>query len=86
MSEQTFQITGMDCADCARSIEKGVAKLDGVALCRLNFTTETLRVDGSVDQETVVNRIRELGYNVAAPAAEQTAQPPAAFFPYLWQR
>ncbi|MBP6472118.1 MAG: heavy metal translocating P-type ATPase [Chloroflexi bacterium] len=86
MSEQTFQITGMDCADCARSIEKGVAKLDGVALCRLNFTTETLRVDGSVDQQTVVNRIRELGYNVAAPTAEQAAQPPAAFFPYLWQR
>ena len=30
---QTFRITGMDCADCAKTIERGVAKLDGVTAC-----------------------------------------------------
>jgi len=87
MTEHTFHITGMDCADCARSIEKGVAKLDGIELCRLNFTSETLRVSGDVDPTAVVARVQELGYDVAAPAARQSAdQPPAAFFAYMWWR
>jgi len=89
MTEQTFQITGMDCADCARSVEKGVAKLDGIEACRLNFTTETLRVTGDVSSTAVVDRVRELGYDVA-PTSQQTSQPtnspPTAFFPYMWQR
>ena len=46
MTEQTYHITGMDCADCARSLEKGVGKLDGIKLCQISFTTETLRVQG----------------------------------------
>ena len=62
--EQTFQIKGMDCASCARTVESGVARLDGVAQCELNFTTEILRVQGDVRAEDVVRRVQELGYEV----------------------
>ncbi len=34
---ETYRITGMDCADCARSIERGVSRLDGVSACDLDF-------------------------------------------------
>ena len=54
----------MDCADCARSIEKGVARLDEVESAALNFTTGTLCVRGPVAAERVVGRVRELGYDV----------------------
>jgi len=64
MDEQRFQIAGMDCADCARSIEKGVARLDEVDSAELNFTTGTLCVRGSAPAERVVARVRELGYDV----------------------
>ena len=57
--------SGMDCADCARSIEKGVARLDEVESAALNFTTGTLCVRGPVAAERVVGRVRELGYDVA---------------------
>ena len=65
MVEQRFQIAGMDCADCARSIEKGVGRLDEVETAALNFTTGTLCVRGPVAAERVVARVRELGYDVA---------------------
>jgi Cd2+/Zn2+-exporting ATPase len=63
--EQRFQITGMDCANCARTVETGVAKLDGVREAALNFTTGILRVEGSAPAEWVIGRVRELGYDVA---------------------
>ena len=71
MVEQRFQIAGMDCADCARSIEKGVARLEQVEAAVLNFTTGTLAVRGPVAAERVVARVRELGYDVAAPTADR---------------
>ncbi|MCB8987484.1 MAG: cation-translocating P-type ATPase [Ardenticatenaceae bacterium] len=90
MTEHTFHITGMDCADCARSIEKGVARLDGIELCLLNFTSETLRVSGDVEPTAVINRVRELGYDVADSADPSTGpldgQPPSTFFAYMWWR
>ena len=64
-TELRFQVTGMDCANCARSIEKGVAGLPNVEAATINFTTGTLRVAGTAAPERVVARVRELGYDVA---------------------
>ena len=41
MGERSFDVMGMDCADCARAIEKGVGKLAGVQACRINFRGES---------------------------------------------
>jgi len=70
-AELRFQITGMDCANCARSIESGVGKLPRVETAMINFATGTLRVIGDVPPERVVARVRELGYGVAAEEGEQ---------------
>lgn len=64
----TLKITGMDCAACAQTIERGVAKLDGVQTCALNFTSETLRVEGDITQDIIVQRVRELGYDIGQNA------------------
>jgi Zn2+/Cd2+-exporting ATPase len=63
---ETFQITGMDCASCAQSIETAVAQLDGVQEATLNFTTETLRVSGSLPRAAIIKRVEEIGYSVAS--------------------
>ncbi|MBE2222690.1 MAG: heavy metal translocating P-type ATPase [Anaerolineae bacterium] len=90
MTEQTYHITGMDCADCARSLEKGVGKLDGIDLCQISFTTETLRIQGNVAPETIIKRVQEMGYDVADPdevqADKSDDQPPAGFLRYMWWR
>ena len=60
---QTFRITGMDCADCAKTIERGVNKLDGVTQCSLNFGAAVLKVEGA-PREAIIQRVKALGYDV----------------------
>ncbi|MFW6096621.1 MAG: heavy metal translocating P-type ATPase [Chloroflexota bacterium] len=62
--EQTYRISGMDCASCAETVQRGVARLPDVDACTLSFTTAKLRVRGTAQPETVVDRVRELGYDV----------------------
>lgn len=56
-----YLVTGMDCASCARNIERGVAALPGVTCATLNFTTGRMHVDGGAP-ESVLARVEELGY------------------------
>jgi len=69
---ETLEIEGMDCPDCARTLETGVVRLEGVLGASANFAAETLAVeyDGErVARPAIVSRVRALGYDVAAPAA-----------------
>jgi Cd2+/Zn2+-exporting ATPase len=56
-----FRVEGMDCADCALKLEKGVAALGEVAEVRLNFTTAkmTVRPTSTTDGEDLADRVRE---------------------------
>jgi Zn2+/Cd2+-exporting ATPase len=96
---QCFQIVGMDCANCARTVESGVARLDNVQAASLNFTTATLHVEGSVAPEKVIARVRDLGYDVVTETADggppftaEPDRPPATgvhqsgLMSYLWRR
>jgi len=80
----------MDCAGCAKSIERAVAQLDGVETCELNFTTETLRVASK--SEGIPNRVQqvveELNFTIAdadSPSKE-SAEKPRNFWAFMWQR
>ncbi|RMG94747.1 MAG: cadmium-translocating P-type ATPase [Chloroflexi bacterium] len=84
--EKQFQISGMDCASCARTIESGIKKLPGVDTCSLNFSTETLRVSGTVSDTEIIERIRELGYDVQTPSNQETTIAPPSFWQFLWER
>lgn len=71
MARNQLAIAGMDCADCALKLEKGVARLDGVYGAAVNFATATMQVDydaTAVEPQDIVRRIRALGYDVQAPA------------------
>jgi Cd2+/Zn2+-exporting ATPase len=68
----TLRITGMDCADCALKLEKGVANLDGIAACTVNFTTAKMRLEGEIDPDAVLGRIQSLGYGVADDTGRYT--------------
>ena len=76
---ETLPIAGMDCADCARTLESGVRRLDGVVWAAANFAGATLALEydaGRVDRSAIAARIRSLGYEVAGtePPAELTFQ------------
>ncbi|MGQ9492687.1 MAG: heavy metal translocating P-type ATPase [Anaerolineae bacterium] len=61
-------ILGLDCMDCARTLEGGVAELEGVQKAALNFPAASLTVhynDQQMSLTDIITRIHELGYNVA---------------------
>jgi Cd2+/Zn2+-exporting ATPase len=60
-----LHITGMDCANCALTLERSIAKIKGVETVQVNFTAATLEASGDLDTQNIVERIRALGYDVA---------------------
>ena len=65
----TLTLEGMDCADCAVKLEKGVGRLAGVESCAVNFAASRMNLSydaATVDREAIVGRIRALGYDVAS--------------------
>lgn len=60
-----LKITGMDCADCAATLEKGVGQIAGVAACRVNYLTGHMLIEGSAERDAVEKRVQALGYGVA---------------------
>jgi Cd2+/Zn2+-exporting ATPase len=68
----------MDCGSCALSIEDGLRQLPGVRRVRVDFTTETLEIEGEVAREEVERRLRQLGYALAEGSALEHAATPAA--------
>jgi len=67
LSHERLSIGGMDCADCARTIEHALAKLNGVAHAVVNFAAGTLLVEYEpeiVALPAIQERIESLGYKV----------------------
>ncbi|PKO19218.1 MAG: heavy metal translocating P-type ATPase [Chloroflexi bacterium HGW-Chloroflexi-10] len=85
---EIYQISGMDCPDCARKVADGVKKLPGVLLSELNFTTGKLTVVGPAQRAVVTERVGNLGYAVvpSAVAGEAAPKPSRNFFAFLWKR
>ncbi|MFD2616469.1 heavy metal translocating P-type ATPase [Terrilactibacillus laevilacticus] len=44
-------LDGLDCANCAAKIEKGVSELNGVSTCSVNFMTKTLTMETEQGRE-----------------------------------
>ncbi|WP_400243312.1 heavy metal translocating P-type ATPase [Niallia sp. JL1B1071] len=40
--KKEFTLEGLDCANCAMKIENGIASINGVSECNVNFATQTL--------------------------------------------
>ena len=64
MTEQSYYVSGMDCAECANTVQKGISRLDGVAAVRVNFATGKLQLQGNVSEEVVRGRLEALGYGL----------------------
>lgn len=86
-----LSIAGMDCANCAKTIERGVSKLRGVEAVRVSFPTESLEAQGPVSVEAISEKIRQLGFGVVL-TQDDHARPTAisttglkSFIRYLWR-
>jgi Cd2+/Zn2+-exporting ATPase len=70
----SLTINGLDCAECARTLEQGVGAMGGVHKAEVNFTLARLTLDfdpQETDEQAVVARVHELGYDVESSEREQ---------------
>jgi Cd2+/Zn2+-exporting ATPase len=67
-----FRVAGMDCADCALSVERAVAALPGVTSARVNFGAGTLTVAPEIGEslpaDEVEATVARAGYHAALVA------------------
>jgi Cu+-exporting ATPase len=62
-------VTGMTCANCARTIERGLKRTAGVQNAAVNYASERAQVEFDPSVATpaaLIERVRALGYDVAS--------------------
>lgn len=62
--QKSYHIGNMDCANCAREVEDGVARLDGVTAVRVDFASARMTLTGDVPFESVEARVKALGKTI----------------------
>ena len=62
MNTVVYNVGGMSCNHCRQSVEKAIAKLDGVESVTVDLTTKTASVVGQVNDEAVRKAVEELGF------------------------
>ncbi len=69
-----FHVSGMDCADCARTIEKNVAAIPGVASARVNFAAARLTVQHAptITADEIIRVVEASGYGATTVHARAT--------------
>ena len=48
--EKTFKVNGLDCPNCAKRLEKGIQRIDGVTAASVVFATQKLTLDAPDDK------------------------------------
>ncbi|APT73695.1 ATPase P [Thermosipho melanesiensis] len=73
MEEKTsFTITGMTCANCARTIEKALLKSEDIEFAAVNLATNTGFVVGkNIDMEKIKKIVESVGYGISDKPAEK---------------
>ena len=86
-----YRIAGMDCGDCAITIESSIQQLPGVEAATVSFTNETMEVIGDIEASAIEHRLTELGYRLVKDNMRVGTKPPGhkgirGFVEFLWAR
>lgn len=71
-----FAVAGMDCADCAKTFERAMARLTGVHYAIVNFAAARLRLEYDREQtslDAIISLARSLGYSLQLPQSAATS-------------
>ena len=60
-----YNITGMSCAACSARIEKAVSALDNVESCSVSLLTNSMGVEGDIDEDSVIEAVKKAGYGAS---------------------
>jgi Zn2+/Cd2+-exporting ATPase len=77
-----YRVEGMDCASCARTLERVVAGVEGVRNARVSFGSASLELWGDPQADSVLAAVARAGFSARPAALYRRAAPSAPF----WRR
>lgn len=66
-----FNVTGMSCAACSSRVEKAVSKVEGVQSCSVSLLTNSMGVEGSASDESIIAAVEKSGYGASVAGGEK---------------
>ena len=70
---EQYTVTGMSCAACAARVEKAVSGVEGVTSCSVSLLTNSMGVEGTAEQEKILEAVRNAGYR-AEPKKKRSSE------------
>ncbi|MCK2002693.1 cadmium-translocating P-type ATPase [[Brevibacterium] frigoritolerans] len=71
---KTFEIEGMDCGSCAKSIENHLNTLPSVKNVNVNFSTGKMKIEHSNSVEDIMTEVSKIGFKASLPSKNQAIQ------------
>ncbi len=69
-----YTVTGMSCAACSARVEKAVTGVNGVTGCSVNLLTNTMIVEGTASEESIISAVENAGYGAFKDGRNDTKQ------------
>ena len=66
-----FNVTGMSCAACSSRVEKAVSKVNGVKSVSVSLLTNSMGVEGSASDESIIEAVEKAGYGASVAGGEK---------------
>ena len=66
-----FNVTGMSCAACSSRVEKAVSKVNGVKSVSVSLLTNSMGVEGSASDKSIIAAVEKAGYGASVAGAEK---------------
>ena len=66
---EQYNVTGMSCAACSARVEKAVSKVPGVTSCSVSLLTNSMGVEGTADEASVIAAVEAAGYGASVKGA-----------------
>ncbi len=63
----------MSCAACSLRIEKAVSSVDGVSSCSVNLLTNSMSVEGTASEASIIKAVTDAGYGAETKGVKQTS-------------
>ena len=77
MTLADFQVQGMTCANCTKTVSQAIAKVDGVKSCRVDLSKERVHLfydESKVSPEYLQKAVRSVGYDLVIDTAKSRRQ------------
>ncbi len=64
-----YDVTGMSCAACSARVEKAVSAVPGVSACSVSLLTNSMGVEGTADEQSIIAAVEAAGYGASVKGA-----------------